>query len=84
MIFLTANLFSTTGCGQHMAIFLHLLQTSFAFCAVSKFDFYVNSALDSGDPCFPLGAHAKFHNPSCLLSGRKVRTLEKRKKENFW
>ena len=28
-----------------------------------------------------LGAHAKFHNPSCLLSCRKVRALEKKREK---
>merc|ERR1712074_329574 len=28
-----------------------------------------------------LGAHAKFHNPNCLLSSRKESALERRKKK---
>ena len=36
--------------------------------------------LESSSFCY-LGAHAKIQNPSCLLSGRKVRESEREKRE---
>ena len=36
--------------------------------------------LESSSFCY-LGAHAKIQNPSCLLSGRKVRESEREKEE---
>ena len=43
----------------------------------------IRFSLESSSFCY-LGAHAKFHNPSCLLSGRKGRASEeeRRKKKN--
>ena len=43
----------------------------------------IRFSLESSYFCY-LGAHVKFHNPSCLLSGRKVTTSEEeeRKRNN--
>ena len=38
----------------------------------------IRFSLESSYFCY-LGAHAKFHNSSCLLSGRKVRDSEEEK-----
>ena len=40
----------------------------------------IRFSLESSSFCY-LGAHAKFHNPSCLLSGRKVTSSEREKRE---
>ena len=38
----------------------------------------IQFSLESSSFCY-LGAHAKIQNPSCLLSGRKVRESEERR-----
>ena len=40
----------------------------------------IRFSLESSSFCY-LGAHAKFHNPSCLLSGRKVTSSEREREE---